>query len=87
MHETNRPFRAPRNRPQEAALKLLDQIIDSKRHRLISIAPDATVFQALNLLARYDIGALLVMVDGKALGVFSERDFARKVLLMGKDAR
>jgi len=68
-------------------LKLLDQIIDAKPYRLISIAPDATVFQALNLLARYDIGALLVMVDGKALGVFSERDFARKVLLMGKDAR
>jgi len=68
-------------------LKLLDQIIDAKPHRLISIAPDATVFEALNLLARYDIGALLVMADGKALGVFSERDFARKVLLMGKDAR
>ena len=68
-------------------MKLLDQIIDAKPHRLISIAPDATVFEALNLLARYDIGALLVMAGGKALGVFSERDFARKVLLMGKDAR
>lgn len=68
-------------------MKLLEQIIDRKPHRLISVDPDATVFQALDMMARFDIGALLVMQDGKPLGVFSERDYARKVILHGKSSK
>ncbi|MBM3117602.1 CBS domain-containing protein [Jeongeupia naejangsanensis] len=50
----------------------------------LSIAPDATVYQALQLLAEMNIGALLVMEGDNLVGMFSERDYARKVVLMGK---
>jgi CBS domain-containing protein len=68
-------------------MKLLEQLLSAKPHRLISVDPDNTVFQALTLLAQHDIGALLVMDGGKPVGVFSERDFARKVVLLGKDSK
>jgi CBS domain-containing protein len=68
-------------------LKLLEQILNAKPHRIISIGPDDTVFQALSVLAQHDIGALLVLEDGKPVGVFSERDFARKVVLLGLDSK
>ncbi len=67
-------------------MKLLEQVLSGKRHRLISVGAGDTVFQALTLMAQHDIGALLVMEDGKPVGIFSERDFARKVVLLGKDA-
>lgn len=67
-------------------MKLLEQLISAKRHRLISIGPDESVFQALTVMARYDIGALLVVEDGKPVGIFSERDFARK-MLSGLDSK
>ena len=56
-------------------------------HRLIyAIRPDATVREALELMAQKNIGALLVM-DGPALaGIFSERDYARKVVLQGRSS-
>ena len=56
-------------------------------HRLVySIRPDATVREALELMAQKNIGALLVM-DGPALaGIFSERDYARKVVLQGRSS-
>ena len=68
-------------------MKLLEHLLKAKRHRLISIGPDDTVFQALTLMAQHDIGALLVMEDGKPVGIFSERDFARKGILPGMDAK
>jgi CBS domain-containing protein len=68
-------------------MKLLEHLLSAKRHRLISIGPDDTVFQALSLMAQHDIGALLVMEDGKPVGIFSERDFARKGILPGMDAK
>lgn len=54
---------------------------------LWSISPDATVFDALRLMADKNIGAVLVMSEGKLVGVFSERDYARKVILKGKSSR
>jgi CBS domain-containing protein len=68
-------------------MKLLEHLLSAKRHRLISIGPDETVFQALTLMAQHDIGALLVMEDGKPAGIFSERDFARKGIQPGMDAK
>jgi len=52
-----------------------------------SIAPDAMVFQAVEKMAEKGIGALLVMAQGKLLGIVSERDYARKVILKGLSSK
>jgi CBS domain-containing protein len=51
------------------------------------VGPDDSVFTALELMAKNDIGALLVMRDDKLVGIFSERDYARKVILLGKSSK
>ena len=65
-------------------MKTLKQLIESKNKKLASVAPEQSVLRALEIMAEHDVGALLVL-DGKRLaGVFSERDYARKVILQGK---
>jgi CBS domain-containing protein len=69
-------------------MKTLQQILDSKKHHeLISIAPDRPVFDALVILAEYKIGALAVMDGDKLVGIFSERDYAREVILKGRSSK
>jgi CBS domain-containing protein len=68
-------------------MKLLEQILNGKPHRLISVETGDTVFQALSVMAQFDIGAVLVMEAGRPVGVFSERDFARKVVLLGLNSK
>jgi CBS domain-containing protein len=67
-------------------MDLVWQVLESKGHDVWTIAPDATVFQALELMADKDIGALLVLDGSEVVGIFSERDYARKVILQGKDS-
>ena len=63
------------------------QLLRTKGHQVWSIAPDVSVFDALRKMADHDVGALLVL-DGHALaGIVSERDYARKVILMGRASR
>jgi CBS domain-containing protein len=57
---------------------------DKAEQRTISVSPTATVYQALQIMADNNIGAILVMDGDKLVGIFSERDYARKVVLMGK---
>jgi CBS domain-containing protein len=52
-----------------------------------TISPYATVFQALELMAEKNVGALPVLQEGKLVGMFSERDYARKCILMGRHSR
>lgn len=52
-----------------------------------SVTPDATVFSALELMAEKDIGAVVVVEDEKLVGIFSERDYARKVILRGRSSK
>ncbi|QLG89536.1 CBS domain-containing protein [Chitinibacter bivalviorum] len=59
-------------------------LADKADHRTISVSPNATVYQALQIMADHNIGAILVMDNDKLVGIFSERDYARKVVLMGK---
>lgn len=68
-------------------MRTLQHLLDGKARRVISVSPGDDVFLALELMARHDIGALLVVEDGRPVGVFSERDYARKVVLHGKKSK
>jgi CBS domain-containing protein len=65
----------------------IDEILHQKRGDLYTISPDATVFDAIELMAEKNIGALLVMAGDRLVGVVSERDYTRKVALNGKSSR
>ncbi len=65
----------------------LRKVLAKKGSKVLSVAPGDTVFQALQLLAEHNIGAVLVMDAGKPVGMFSERDYARKVALLGRVSR
>ena len=60
------------------------QVLLRKGSAVYTIPPQATVLEALKRLAQHDIGALLVMEGEKLLGIFSERDYARKLVLLGR---
>jgi len=69
-------------------MKTLQQILNDKKHnQVISIAPNRPVFDALVILAEYKIGALAVIEDGKLVGIFSERDYAREIVLKGRSSK
>lgn len=59
------------------------EILDKKGHVYWYVNPDNTVFEALELMASKDVGSLLVLQNGQLVGIFSERDYARKVILQG----
>ncbi len=62
-------------------------MIRKKGNEVFAIAPEATVLDALKMMAKHNIGALLVMTEDKMEGIISERDCIRKVELMGRDAK
>jgi CBS domain-containing protein len=62
------------------------QLLDHKPRAIYSVAPDAPVLEAIRLMAEHSVGALLVMQDTRLEGIVSERDYARKVILMGRSS-
>ena len=62
-------------------------ICAAKRPEIYSLPPDAAVYSAIELMAEKGIGALLVVEHGKLIGIMSERDYARKVILMGRSSK
>ena len=68
-------------------MKSVDQILREKGPGYWSVPPEATVFAALELMAEKNVGALLVMEGDHLAGIFSERDYARKVALAGKSSK
>ncbi len=67
-------------------MKTVAQLLRHKGDRVWSIGPEAMVYQALSLMAEKDVGALLVMQGDRLVGILSERDYARKVILRGKSS-
>ena len=65
----------------------ISALLHHKTTTLWSIAPELTVFEAIKLMADKNIGALLVISGGKLVGVFTERDYTRKIALQGKKSR
>ncbi len=65
----------------------VQSILAKKGPAIWSVEPEASVYDALALLAEKDVGALVVMSEGTLMGIFSERDYARKVILMGRSSR
>jgi CBS domain-containing protein len=63
------------------------QLLDTKRGDVWAIGADASVYDALEMMARGGVGALLVMDGGKLRGIISERDYTRKVILEGRSSR
>ena len=63
------------------------EILDEKGQDVYSISPDATVYDALKLMAEKEIGAVVVLEGDKMVGILSERDYARKVILEGKNSK
>lgn len=68
-------------------MKTVQQMLHAKSGPVLSVTEHTTVYDALTVLARHDIGALVVLDDGRLAGMFSERDYARKVILHGKSSR
>jgi CBS domain-containing protein len=62
-------------------------ILLKKGHGYLTIPRDATAYAALEVMADHNVGALLVLDEGNLVGIFSERDYARKVILKGKSSR
>jgi CBS domain-containing protein len=65
----------------------LKQLLSAKGGEVYTIRPDARVIEALKLMAQKDVGALLVMDGSRLVGIISERDYARKVILHGKSSQ
>jgi CBS domain-containing protein len=68
-------------------IESISSILKKKGQEICSVAPDATVYDALALMAAKNVAAVLVISEGKLAGIISARDYGRKVILEGKSAR
>jgi CBS domain-containing protein len=65
-------------------MKTIERLLEAKGHDIWSIAPTASVYEAIKLMADKNVGALLVLESGKLTGIISERDCTRRVILNGR---
>jgi len=65
-------------------MKNVGQLLKSKPHRVVTVSPGDTVLEAIKTLAAYDVGAVMVVEGEKLVGIMSERDYTRKVVLQGR---
>ncbi len=68
-------------------MQTVRQLLEKKGNKIWSLGPDATVYEAIELMSEKEIGALLVMDGRKVLGVLSERDYARHIMLKGRSSK
>lgn len=67
-------------------MRSVRQLLEAKTSDIHSIGPDAAVIDAIRLMAEKRIGAVLVVEDGRLVGILSERDYARKIVLQGRSS-
>ena len=72
--------------PVENLMAVVAQLLKQKRDTIYSVDPEAPVLEAIRLMAEHGVGALLVMQGQQLVGVVSERDYARKVILKGRSS-
>ncbi len=75
------------SRRKRAVLDTVSSILELKGHEIISISPGATVYEAIAEMARRGVGALMVLNGRELVGIVSERDYARKVILQGRSSK
>ena len=68
-------------------MKPVNELLNKQGGNVFHVAPDATVFDGLKLLATHGVGAMVVLENGALVGIFSERDYTRKVALQGKNSK
>jgi CBS domain-containing protein len=67
-------------------MKTVSDLLKAKPHRLITVRPEQSVLDAIKVLAEQDIGAAIVMDGARMAGIFSERDYTRKIVLQGRSS-
>ena len=67
-------------------MKKVSHILAHKKAKIISVSPDTTVLEALRLMANLNIGSVMVLEGDQYLGIMTERDYSRKVVLLGKSS-
>jgi CBS domain-containing protein len=65
----------------------IKNILKEKGNAVYSVSPNTPVFEALQMMSEKDVGALVVVESGRLVGIFSDRDYARKVILKGKSSK
>jgi CBS domain-containing protein len=68
-------------------MKTAGDLLDYKGHNVLTITPDTLVYDAIYMLAQHEIGALIVKQGNRVVGIFSERDYARKIILQDRSSR
>lgn len=67
-------------------MTIIRRVLDTKRHDIVSIASDDSVYNAIKMMADNNIGSLIVLENEKLVGIITERDYSRKVILRGKSS-
>ena len=68
-------------------MKFVNDLLNAKGHDVFSVGPEVMVFDALEMMAEKNCGALVVLEEARIVGIFSERDYARKIILHGRRSR